>query len=657
MKPSALYRLEIAPLVILPLGRSPLFSYLSAAPVATGSYVSVSFGTRTVPGVVFACAPLPGPAPTWMKSAGETIEKAFLTPEQLELAEYISEEYFTPLGKTLKHFLPKRTLARKKKPEKAQAIQTLRSSKEESAILKVFLALPEETPGYMDTSAVPDPYRLFAHFAKQLSSEKRQSLFLVPEITLLPELEAAFRRYFPAKKIAVLHSKLADGPYFAAWESIRSGEAAVILATRQGLFAPFKHLGLVTLIEEQDESYKQWDMSPRYDGRRVAKHLAASHNATLLLTGATESVESYHHLREKHSIPLTKTASAPALGNALEIVNLRLERFRKNYSPLSQALIDALQTALGRKAQALLYIHRQGMQAFSVCEHCKNIFRCPDSGHALSNNKDGTFRCLACSYKTRAFPSCPSCGHLSFRHIGFGTERVEREVARLFPGARVARVDGSTMRTPGSAQALYEKASRNGIDILIGTQMILKGPALPKLALIGMIDADSLLSFADFRADEKLFHILARAAKQVGHAGQGGKVIVQTFHPESAFFQRIAALDAEAFLQQTLTEREDLWYPPFSRLIAIACTGKTEKEADAAAEKLAASLRELLPQGDRAYRLSAPQPAKKQMTRKTFESSLLLRIPADTPLPAALRSLFQKTNASIIIDVDPLSFF
>ncbi len=658
MKPRKLHRLEIAPLVIVPLTRSPLFSYLSAEPVAVGSYVEIPFGTRSIRGVVFGCVLLPGRAPAWMKFAGRMIEKRFLTPEQLQLAEYISEEYFTPLGKTLKHFLPKRTTARKKHGGIADSIVTVKQTGKEAAVLKSFAALENGIAGYVDTGSVESQERLFAQLAKKTISKKQQAIFLVPEITLLPELVASFSRYVPREKIAVLHSKLPDGPYFEAWEKIRSGGASIILSTRQGLFAPFKNLGLVALLEEQDESYKQWDMSPRYDGKRVAERLAALHDAKLLFVSKTPSLESRHRIMEKTCIPLATLPHAPALAGTLEIVNLRLERFRKNYSPISRALEDAIRETLSGQRQVLLYIHRQGMNAFSVCEHCRNIFRCPESGHALTGNKDGAFRCLACGYKTGSFPSCPQCGHLSFRHIGFGTERIEREAMRLFPHARIFRADGSTMRSPGSAEKLYEKASGGGINILIGTQMILKGPGLPKLSLVGMIDVDSLLAFPDFRADEKLFRIIERAVKQARDPRDRrttGRVIVQTFHPESAFFQKIATFDSDAFSDRMLAERADLHYPPFSRLISITCRGKTEQEAGSAAQSLHASILDLLPKDKPEYRISTPRPAKKSDVRKIFECSLHMRIPADEPLAENIRLFLKRISSSCIIDVDPLT--
>lgn len=671
MEPAKLYRVEIAPLVILPLGRSPLFSYLSSEPIEQGSYVAISFGKRAIQGIVFGCAPLPGRAPAWMKWISKVIERQFLTREQLKLAEYVSEEYFTPLGKTLKHFLPKRTKAKKKKKTAESTLEKFRPTKDEARILKAFVAQKKNPLGYIDTSALKDPKRLFVQLAKKITAQGGQALFLVPEITLLPELEAIFSRYFSSGKVVTLHSKLADGSYFEAWEKIRSGEAAVVLATRQGLFAPFQHLGLMVLLEEQDESYKQWDMSPRYDGRRVAEHLAVLHSARMLFVSATPSMESRYQIKQKKYTSLSLPTQIPPLAKALEIVNLRLERFHKNYSPLSQTLIDALRDTLSRKEQALLYIHRQGMSAFSVCENCKNIFRCPDSGDILVGSKDGIFRCSGCSYKTGSFPSCPSCGHLSFRSVGFGTERIEQEVKKLFPGANIFRADRTTMQSVNSAQALYTKARTGKIDILIGTQMILKADILQKLALVGMIDADSLLSFPDFRADEKLFQILTRfagrasladsefrrAAAVLREKGHTSRVIVQTFHPESTFFQRIATFDTEAFSEKILFEREALSYPPFSRLISVICQRKTEAEAKTAIDELKISLQKLLPLKDHRYRINVFPTGKKAASRRLFETFLILRVPAGEPLTKEIRAFLQKASASYIIDMDSLSFF
>ena len=660
MKTSELYRIEVAPLLILPIGKSPLFSYLSKEPIALGSLVAISFGKRSLEGVVYGIAPLPGKAPTWMKFISSVIDEKSLTENQLALTRYVSEEYFTSLGKTLKHFLPKRVIRKKKqKNTRHDKKVVLRLHKNDSALLKKFLASKRETVSYLNLYTLQNQVQFFSQLVKKGATKHEQTLILVPEIALLPSLEALFSEYLPKEEIAVLHSKLAPSVSFEAWEKIRFGKASVILATRQGLFAPFHTLGTIVVLEEQDEGYKQWNMSPRYDGRCIARKLALLSQAKLLLASGVLGIDSLYRIKKKEYVLLDPLVTLPPLAQSLRIVNLRLERFRKNYSPLSQELITALEETRIRGEQALLYIHRQGMNAFSVCENCKNIFRCPKSGHILSSTQDGTFRCLSCSYKTGSFPSCPHCGHLTFRSVGFGTERVEREVKKLFPGACVFRVDGTTMRTEKNIQKFFTDTSAGRIDILIGTQMILKVHTLLKLTLIGMIDADSLLSFPDFRADEKLFQILTRFVEQTRRQtgiSSKAKIIVQTFHPESTFFQRIEALDSEAFSHKILTEREDLFYPPFSRLISIACHGKTEQEALTTAQTFGEALRKLLPKKGSRYRLGIPESAKRIVSKKLFESSLLLRFPTDETLPENIRSFLKKTDMSDTIDVDPLSF-
>lgn len=647
-----LYRLEIAPLIILPLGRSPLFSYVSHDVVTPGAYVAIPFGKRDLTGVVYSCDSLPGKAPSWMKPITEVIREDFLTQEQCSLARRISEEYFTPLGKTLKHFLPKVVKVRKNKtasPEQKHI--ALKPKKDESPALALFGKYPEGIPLYLDASALPEPKHFFALLSKKMKSEGLQTLLLVPEITLIPGLAATFLKHFEKESIAILHSQLSDGAYFQAWERIRSGQATVIIATRQGLFAPFRNLGLIIVTEEQDESYKQWDMSPRYDGRRVANMLATLHGAKILFTSNTPSIESRYAIKTKEYLPIAPPSPTPALGDKLTIVNLKLERFKKNYSPLSEALVQDLRHTLSSGHQALLYINRQGMSLFSVCENCKSIFRCPESDHPLVGTKEGFFRCLACNYKTGLFPSCPECGHLSFRSVGFGTERIEKEIYRVLPGARIFRADGSTMRKPGAAAELYEKGTTGHIDILIGTQMILKDPPLPKLSLIAMIDADSLLLFPDFKADERLFQHIERAVKQVA----GGRVIIQTFHPESTFFQRVTGLDSLAISEQILAERNVLLYPPFARLVLITYQGKDIQDTEKSTKHAFESLQKMLP-GKKGFKVSPPQTPEFLKRRNLFESSLLIRIPSTTDMPRDLIRFLNQESKRCRVDVDPISF-
>lgn len=649
MNMKSLYRLEVAPLTILPLTKSPFFSYASDVPVPQGSLVSISFGTQTIEGVVYGCDPLPGTKPTWMKYCSGIIAESFLTAAQCKLALQVSEEYFTPLGRTLKHFLPKPVTARKKGSAPKEKTKTLRCTKTEQALVKRWLETDPALPSFLDTSTIADPKKVIALFAQ--ANKKKQTLIIVPEITLILPWEHALQTFFPGRSIAVLHSKLADGTYFSAWEAIRSGEASIIIATRQGLFAPFRSLGTVIVTEEQDESYKQWDMSPRYHGKRVAGFLAALSNAKLLYASGTPSLESLSGIAEKEIVPLQAPTAHPDILPALTIVNLKLERYRRNFSPLSEALTIALRDTLDRGEQALLYINRQGMNAFSVCESCKNVFRCKNCDHPLTSTKEGHFRCLSCSYITPLFPNCPTCGHLTFRHVGFGTERIEKEVRKLFPKARTARLDSATLRTPKTLETTYEQGQKNQIDILIGTQMILKDPPLPKLSLIAMIDADSMLLFPDFQADERLFRDLSRAVRQVA-AYPKGSVFVQTFRPDGAFFQKIAGKTSDAVLETLLSERRDLSYPPQSRFLSLSCHGKTEKEAEKKATALSLVLTKSLPSE---YRLFTPRKVLFLKKKTLFEVVVLLRFPAKTGLAETIRALLKRFSKDCIIDIDPIA--
>ncbi len=649
MKKSLLYRLEVAPLVILPLNRSPLFTYASDVPITPGSLVSISFGPQTSEGIVFDCQVLPGPKPHWMKYINRVLEESVVTTDQCTLAEQVSEEYFTPLGKTFKHFLPKKVLSRKKQVFQKRKQLTLRATKEEQHIIKAFLE-ENPLPRFLDTSLLPDPKKTIALIAKALI-KKEQVLIIVPEITLVFGWENMLRDYFSDSETAVLHSKLSPGASFSTWERIRSGEARLILSTRQGLFAPFQKLGAVIVLEEQDESYKQWDMSPRYHGKKVASLLASITQAKLLLVSGTPSVESVYHIQKKLLLPLRPLSEHASITPALTIVNLKLERYRRNFSPLSEALALSLRDAIDRGEQALLYINRQGLNAFSVCESCKSVFRCQKCSHPLGSTKEGTFHCAACGYTTGLFPSCPTCGHLVFRHVGFGTERIEKEVRRLLPHATTARIDSTTLKTAGTLEKVYQDGRHGNIDILIGTQMILKDPPLPKLTLIAMIDADSLLLFPDFQADERLFRDLSRAVRQVAKQ-HTGRVFVQTFRPEGAFFQKIAEKDSRQMLEHMLTERDELRYPPFFRFLSLLCQGKTEKEVTDTAHSLSAALQKKLP---KEYRLSPPRPATFLKKKARYESRILLRFPADTPLTDELRTLLKKSSRECIIDMDPLT--
>jgi primosomal protein N' (replication factor Y) (superfamily II helicase) len=555
------YLLDVIPLTQLPLARSPRFTYKSSVTVPFGSLVSVPFGSQTIEGVSLNCTAKSSRPPQWVKAIHEVLIPGLMTEKQITLAESVSACYFTPLGRVLRHAIPKKAKKLLEATPQEGALSDLILPLATKKSLTQFLA--QKKPALL-TSEDDEHIFTFA-LAKEVSQKNQQTLILVPEILHLLPLEEEARKYFDSSLIAILHSHLTPREYATHWARIQSGEAKIILSTRQGLFAPFFNLGAVVVTEEQDQGYKQWDMSPRYQGRSVALTLATLHKAHLLYTSGAPSLESARGILDKsilHLNPVKKSEAAP-LGKNITLINLRLERFRKNFSPISEELREHLSQSLTRGEQSILLIPQRGVAAYSVCAGCKKIFRCTKSGHALREERNGSYSCPGCDYKTSLFPSCPECGHLSFWARGIGSERIEQELKRLFPYTKTARFDGETVRKHKDLKTLYQDVADGKIGILIGTHMLQKRLPLPKPGLVAIIDADNLLSGTDFRGDERFLQTLAQIKKD------SRPVFIQTFEPEHRLFRQMTEMSYDDFLHRLLKDRETLKYPPYANLYAL----------------------------------------------------------------------------------------
>ncbi len=638
MTTSLSYLLDVIPLTQLPLARSPRFTYRSGVPVPFGSLVSVPFGSQTIEGISLTCTPKPSRAPQWVKAIHEIVTPGLITEAQIALSESISATYFTPLGRVLRHAIPKKAKKFITDSPQETAHQAPSLSVGEKKMLATFLA--QKKPSLFVSK--DDHHTFVFGLAQEEARNKKQTLILVPEILhLLPLFEEA-QKYFPTSEIAILHSHLTPREYATHWEHIRTGQAKVILSTRQGLFAPFHHLGAVVITEEQDQGYKQWDMSPRYQGRAVAHTLATLHKAHLLYTSGAPSLESYQGIEAKtifHLNPKKKTEKSP-LGKNIHLINLRLERFRKNFSPISEELCELLSQSLTRGEQSILLIPQRGVAAYSVCAGCKKIFRCTKSGHALREERNGSYSCPGCDYRTSLFPSCPECGHLSFWARGIGSERIEQELKRLFPYTRTARFDGETVRKHKELETLYNDVQDGKIGILIGTHMLQKRLPLPKPGLVAIIDADNLLSGTDYRGDERFLQTLAQLEKD------SRPVFVQTFEPEHRLFRQMTEMSYEDFMTRLLKDRESLKYPPYSCLYALTpILGDTAKK-----KSTSPTWEKLQKQFPTLQILQAP--LKKNPKNKQVE--ILLKIPL--PLPADFLLNLRTKATEYHIDPDPLHF-
>jgi primosomal protein N' (replication factor Y) len=668
--------IDVVPIVRLPLSGSQSFSYLSDTQLPIGTLVSVPLFKRKVEGVVTENRPdFSRLGNIELKKISAVIEEGFLDTKQIELAKFISNYYFSSLGVVLKAFIPKIVKARNAN----RTTQIANPAKNITLTQEQFSAIEKITNSDSRSTIRDTRYLLYGpagsgktetyiHSILKLKSidPSLQFLIMLPELTLSPQAIERYGEYFTPEETVVINSTIPKGQLYANWKKIKSGEAKIIIGTRMSVFSPFKNLGLVVIDEEQDMSHKQWESSPRYDARIVAEKLAELHQGKIIFGSATPRTETFYRAMQNEVIllklPELKIPNQPeSPKRTIELVDMKKERWRKYfgapkpaYSPISQLLKSEIAYALKNKLQAIIFINRQGMSNFSICTKCKTILRCPKCQRALIYDKDGTYNCVRCSYATSILHECSKCKGLTFSNIGLGTQKIEREIATLFPQARLARADSQTMQEKSAQEKLYKNFKKHAIDIIIGTQMISKGWDLPNVALIGIIDGDGMLSIPDFFTEERAYQNILQLAGRSSRPGAifPGRVIIQTFKPEQAFFKAVSDPDFEKFYTKEIKEREILHLPPFGKIIKLTCQNYDKKKCT---EKTLAIHERLLNLQAEDILFSEPQDAFIPNVRGKFRKQIILRLPSNIPIPDNLKNILTSLASDWLIDVDPIS--
>lgn len=404
--------------------------------------------------------------------------------------------------------------------------------------------------------------------------QERQAIVLVPEISLTPQMVERFKARF-GDRVAVMHSRLSDGERYDEWRKIREGRASVVVGARSAVFAPFDRLGLIIMDEEHESSYKQ-EETPKYHARDVAIHRASLTGAAVILGSATPSLESYHAARSQAQddfAPHLLEMPSRALGNqlpAVQVVDMREELREGNRSMFSRSLHAAISARLERGEQTVLLLNRRGYSTFVMCRSCGYVAGCPECDISLTyHQKSNNLRCHYCGYAAQAPEVCPDCGSEHIRYFGTGTQRVEEELAKLFPGIRVIRMDVDTTTEKGSHEKLLKQFRDKKADVLLGTQMVAKGLDFPDVTLVGVITADSALNLPDFRAAEKTFQLLTQVAGRAGRHQLPGEVVIQSYTPEHYSIIHASSHDYLSFVKDELKHRKALHYPPYCRLILV----------------------------------------------------------------------------------------
>jgi primosomal protein N' (replication factor Y) len=486
----------------------------------------------------------------------------------------------------------------------------------------------------------------------------RQAIVLVPEISLTPQTRQRFRSRFAS--VAVLHSMLSGAERHYHWQRIASGEVQVVVGARSAVFAPTPHLGLIVLDEEHDASFKQ-DSLPRYHARDVALQRARMEGIPLVLGSATPSLESWHAARQGafQRLSLPRRVENRPLPDVAAI-DLRTERGGgAGRGAISRPLHRAINLAVQDGGQVILLLNRRGYSTSIQCPACGHVVKCSDCDIPLTHHREVEKAiCHYCDYQTTAPTRCPECRFEGIRYSGLGTQKLEREVQRRFPGVTSLRVDSDTMRRPGSHEEALSRFRDGEIQILLGTQMIAKGLDFPNVTLVGVINADTALHFPDFRAAERTFQLVTQVAGRTGRGEKGGRVLVQTLSPEHPAIQASLRHDYLAFVAQELPAREEYGYPPITAMIRIIVRGTRETDAEHFAELLEQRLRAALADPPLEHRLLGPAPAPVAKLRGKFRFHLLLvgaeRDGLREAVRAATLQLKPPDDVQWVVDVDPL---
>lgn len=481
-------------------------------------------------------------------------------------------------------------------------------------------------------------------------AEGGRAIVLVPELSLTPQAVSRFSARFPGR-VAVLHGALSAGERLDEWERIRRGEVDVVVGSRTALFAPLPSLRVIVVDEEHDASYKS-PRAPRYHARETAVALGRLAGAQVLLGSATPDVATYYHALQGcfHLLHLPERVRSLPLP-PVQVVDMRQELRAGNRGLFSRALHQALYRTLEQRQQAVLFLNRRGNAASVLCRDCGRPVACRRCELALSYHSAGhRLVCHLCGNEQFPMDNCPSCMSPRIAPFGFGTQRVEAEVRRLFPRARVLRLDRDAAATKGAHERILDAFSAREADVLVGTQMVAKGHDLPLVTLVGVVSADVGLHLPDFRASERTFQLLTQVAGRAGRALPESQVVVQTYNPEHVAVQMAAAHDYAGFYQREIAWRRELGHPPFARMVRFVCTAAKEETCRRKAHEFHQELlRRTAEAGEPACELLGPAPCPVLRMRGKYRWQIVARGENVTPLLTAIPSGWSA-------DVDPVSW-
>lgn len=497
---------------------------------------------------------------------------------------------------------------------------------------------------------------VYLRWAAEILAQNRSAIVLVPEISLTPQMMKRFIDRF-GDKVAILHSKLSDGERFDQWEKIRRGLCPVVVGARSAVFAPVPNLGTIILDEEGEPSFKQGE-SPRYHAREVAIARCRIENALLVMGSATPTIDSFYYSQSGryHLIEMNKRVSN-RMPPRVKVVDMRHELVtRNNRSIFSEALTNGIKNTIKAGKQVILFLNRRGFSSFVFCRECGEAIECSRCKVSLVYHTGSQImRCHYCGEMKNVPTICPKCQSRAIKFFGAGTQRVEAEANRYFPGIKIRRLDSDTVSTKGSMEQILDDFGQGKIDVLIGTQMVAKGLDFPNVTLVGILAADSLLRIPDFRASERNFSLLAQVAGRTGRGDTPGDVILQTYYPEHHSIQHAITENFHGFFAEESKMRQAALFPPFIELASFIVSSTDQNRAMETARQIAGSFSQEPDVSEEM--VLGPAPASLQKINERFRVQLLLRMPDLNRLTELVRKVLKSTRKTgdtrINVDINP----
>ena len=490
---------------------------------------------------------------------------------------------------------------------------------------------------------------IYIKLIQKVLESNKQVLYLVPEIALTSQLVSRLKQYF-GNQISVFHSRYSLNERVEVWRHVlkRSDKAKIILGARSSVLLPFNNLGLIIVDEEHEPSYKQFDPAPRYHARDTAIVLGKMFEANILLGSATPSLESYYNATQAGKYALTELNRRynDVLMPEIELVDLKDKHRRKRMQGhFSDRLIEEMTEALDNRNQIILFQNRRGFSPIVECQTGGQSPQCPTCDVSLTYHQyRDQLRCHYCGYAIAMQKNCLACGTVDLDSKGFGTEQVEEEVKKLFPDCKVARMDLDTTRGKYAYEKIISAFEQHEIDILVGTQMLTKGLDFRNVKLVGIMNADNLLNFPDFRAHERSFQMLMQVSGRAGRTDERGKVLIQTYNPYHKILQQVASNDYVGMFKEQLEERYNYKYPPFYKLIRITLKHKDYTKVNDGSEWLAKSLRQVFKQ----HVLGPEFPAVSRI-RNEYHKNIMVKIPKEQSLSKTKEAVHKIRNSFLSI--------